>query len=233
MTATYFLAYLGLVLAGVTLAAFRAWPRRRSLQFAAGLGIWIAYVGVMSWSGIVAKTALRPPPALLVVLPAFAVVVVLLALLPIGRRVALSFPLWLLLLAQSFRIGVELFLHRLWTEGMVPRLMTYEGGNVDILVGLSAPVVAWVSTLAQVWNVVGMGALANIVVRAAITAPGRLQILEAELPNLALGTFPYTFIAAFFAPLAFALHVLAMRNIRARLQVRPTAFAELHEEAAK
>lgn len=225
MTATYFLAFLALVFAGISAAAVRYLPRTLSLSFVAGLSIWLAYVGAMSWSGVVANTALRPPAAFLVVLPVVVFIVIVLALLPVGRRIAIAFPVWLLLGAQAFRIGVELLLHRLWTDGLVPRLMTYEGGNVDIFVGLSAPIVAWVATrgrtgmiIAQIWNVVGLAALANIVVRAALTAPGQLKILESEVPNLAIGTFPYTFIAAFFAPLAFALHVLAIRAIRTTLQ---------------
>lgn len=222
MTDILFLAFLALVVLGLAAAALIYLPRVVSLSFLFGLGLWLVYVGVMSWSGFVANPGIRPPPAFLVVLPVVFFIFLVLAFLPVGRRVAVAFPLWLLVGAQSFRVGVELLLHRLWTDGFVPRLMTFEGGNVDIFVGLSAPLIAWLATkgrfgitLALVWNVVGLAALANIVVRAALTAPGPLKILESEVPNLALGVFPYTFIAAFFAPLALALHVLAIRCARA------------------
>ena len=223
MTSTYFVAFLAVVLTGVATIAVRYLPRRLSVPFLIGLSIWLAYVAAMSWSGIVANPAFRPPAAFLVMLPAVLFIVFVLALLPTGRRISIAFPVWLLVGAQSFRVGVELLLHRLWTDGLVPRLMTYEGGNVDIFVGLSAPIIAWIATrgriglaVAQVWNVVGLAALANIVVRAALTAPGQIKIIESEVPNLAIGTFPFTFIAAFLAPLAFALHVLAIRAIRAK-----------------
>jgi hypothetical protein len=47
---------------------------------------------------------------------------------------------------QTFRIGVELLLHRLYLDGLAPRVVTYQGGNMDIWIGLSAPLIAWTST---------------------------------------------------------------------------------------
>jgi hypothetical protein len=40
------------------------------------------------------------------------------------------------------------------------------------------------------------------------------------------GTFPFTFVPAFFVPLALSLHALAMRSIGARLrEVEPGSFS--------
>ena len=141
-----------------------------------------------------------------------------------GARIAVALPLSIILGAQSFRIFVELFLHQLWLDGLVPRMLTYEGANFDILIGLSAPFIAWLSTrgrlgqrLALGWNVVGLLALANIATRALLTAPGPLNLINAEVPNLAVGTFPFTYIPGFLAPLALVLHVLAIRALRSKL----------------
>jgi len=71
--------------------------------------------------------------------------------------------------------------------------------------------------LALAWTVLGLLALANVAVRSALTAPGPLNLIHAEVPNLALGTFPFMFIPGFFAPLAVVLHVLAIRSLRVRL----------------
>jgi hypothetical protein len=73
----------------------------------------------------------------------------------------------------------------------------------------------------MIWNYLGLAALANVVVRSALTAPGPLNMIHAEVPNLAIGVFPFTFIAGFFAPLAVILHVLAIRALRARLHKVP------------
>jgi hypothetical protein len=137
-----------------------------------------------------------------------------------GARVALAFPLWIILGAQSFRIVVELFLHQLWIDGLGPKMLTFAGANVDIYVGASAPLIAWLSTrgrsgmkLALIWNVLGLLSLTNVVIRAVLTAPGPFNLIHAEVPNLMIGTFPFMFIPGFFVPLAVVLHVLAVRAI--------------------
>jgi len=43
-----------------------------------------------------------------------------------------------------------LFLHQLYGEGIVPRMLTYEGANVDIIIGLTAPLAAWASTRGKI-----------------------------------------------------------------------------------
>jgi len=69
---------------------------------------------------------------------------------------------------QTFRIGVELLLHRLSVDGLAPRIVTYQGGNIEILIGLSAPLIAWISTRGRRGERVGM-IWANIRVKIAPT----------------------------------------------------------------
>jgi hypothetical protein len=57
--------------------------------------------------------------------------------------------------------------------------------------------------------------LLNVATRAVLTAPGPLNFIHAEVPNLAMGTFPFSYIPWFMAPLAMMLHVLAFRALRA------------------
>jgi hypothetical protein len=123
---------------------------------------------------------------------------------------------------KTFRVGVELTLSELASAGLTTRLLTLSGGNIEILIGITAPVVAWVVTrgvggrrIARVWNVVGLLSLLNVAARAALTAPGPLNFIHAEVPNLALGSFPFSFIPEFMAPLAMMFHVLAFRALRA------------------
>ena len=122
-------------------------------------------------------------------------------------------------------IGVELFLHQFWIDGLVPKMLTFEGANVDIYVGASAPLFAWLSTrgrlgmkFALAWNVLGLLALTNVVIRAVLTALGPFNLIHAEVPNLMMGAFPFMFIPAFFVPLAVVLHVLSIWAIRSRLR---------------
>ena len=54
-----------------------------------------------------------------------------------GRTLALSLPVTLLIGAQTYRIVVELFIHQFWSAGLLPRMLTYDGANFDIVVGRS------------------------------------------------------------------------------------------------
>lgn len=224
MTATYFGLYLVAVVGLLAGIAWKYLTAGRALAVLGGLAVWLAYVGGLSYAGVVSNLEMRPPGVFLIVVPVFVFVAVVLGRGAVGGRVAETLPLWLPLAFQAFRVGVELLLHALYTDGLVPRLMTYEGGNVDIFVGLTAPLAAWAATkgaggrrLALVWNVAGVLALVNIIGRAALTVPGPLNKIASEVPNLAMGQFPYTFIAGFFAPLAMATHVVSIRSLNRSL----------------
>ena len=223
-TALQFEGYVAFILIAVLLVGVRFLPRRAHLALVFGALAWLTYVGVLSYFGIVRNSALKPPGAAYILLPAAAMILVL-ARSSAGLRIALAFPVALVIGMQAFRIGVELLLHRLYVDGLVPRLMTYEGGNVDIAIGLTAPFIAWLATRgragqrwALAWNFAGLVALANVAVRAIGTAPGALNFIHAEVPNLAVGMFPFTYVAGCFAPLAVVGHVLAIRSLRYRLR---------------
>ena len=225
MTAWLFIAFLMLVAAGVVGSSLHYLSRLTALRVAAGLAIWLAYVGALGYAGVLSDASLRPPGIAYVLIPVFLFVGFALVRSAAGLKTALALPLPLLLGAQSFRIGVELLLHQLWIDGVVPRMLTFEGANVDLFIGVSAPLIAWISTrgktgmrLAFGWNVLGLLALANVAIRSAMTAPGPFNMLHAEVPNMAISTFPFFYIPALFAPLAVALHVLAMRALKAKLK---------------
>lgn len=223
MTAALFAA-LVLLLAAALAAAAAAWGSgRAAIGVTAVLAAWLACTGLLGASGRLVEPAPGPPAVLVIAVP-LAGLAAWLSLSAQGARLALAVPVTVLIGAQGFRVAVELLLHRLWQEGMVPRMLTFEGANLDILAGLSAPVAAWAATrgrpgaaMALIWNLAGLALLGNVVVRAVLTAPGGLHRLATELPNRLPGQFPYVWLAGFLAPLAFALHVLAIRALRRRL----------------
>ena len=223
MTSIFCLGYLAAV--SIIIAALTArYLRERLRALLIGLPLWLVYVGLLSYSGIVSNAALRPPGIVYVAFPVVLFVIVVFALSAAGARIASAFPVWVIIGMQTFRIGVELLLHRLYVDGLAPRIVTYQGSNADIWIGLSAPLIAWLSTrgrwgerLALGWNVLGLLTLANAITLGALTAPG-LNLIHGEVPNVAIGAFPFTYIAGFFAPLAMALHALSIRAVRAELR---------------
>jgi hypothetical protein len=224
MTAQLFLTYLVFVVVAVIGVSAAYLPRRTTLAIITGLAIWLVYVGLFSSLGYMRDLSLRPPGIVWVVGPVVLFVVFVVVRFNIGARVAAAIPLWLILGFESFRIGVELLVHRLWEDGLVPKLLTYEGGNVDMVFGLSAPIIAWIATtgrlglrLAMSWNVLGLLSLANVTASAVLTGP--IKLISTDVPTVAMGFFPYTFIPGFLVPLAVTLHVLAIRAIAARLRM--------------
>jgi hypothetical protein len=227
MNELLFLGFLGIVTALIVITVARYLGGRAAWWVLTSLLVWLSYAGLLGYAGVLKNMTMRPPGIVFLVVPVLIFLLVFLAFVVLssaGTRVALAIPLWILLGAQSFRVGVELFLHQLWIDGLVPKMLTFDGANVDIYVGASAVLIAWLSgrgrpglRLALAWNVLGLLALANVVTRAVLTAPGPLHLIHAEVPNLLLSTFPFLFIPGLFVPLGVVLHLLALRSIVSRL----------------
>ena len=85
------------------------------------------------------------------------------------------FDLRWLTLIHGVRILVELVFISLFTHGFIPKVMTFEGKNPDILIGISAPVLflfrnrRYYRTLLLVWNCIGIISLINIATIASLT----------------------------------------------------------------
>ena len=149
----------------------------------------------------------------------------------VGLLIYRSVPLTLLTALQCFWFFVELYLDQLWKLGLLPKTMTFHGANFDVIIGLSAPVMAFLIARRRVswqvllaWNVVGLALLANVLVRGILSAPGPLRLLVDDFPNRAIGVFPYSFIPGLMVLLAATLHVVSIRGLWA-----PSRIAELHD----
>jgi hypothetical protein len=218
MTSALFLGFVAVMTTYVIALIDRYINRRAALRVLAGLVVWFLYAGLIAHFGIPGNSKMRPPGIAFIVVPVLLFLIFFVVRSAAARGV-LAFPLWLILGTQCFRVGVELFLHQLWIEGLVPRMLTFAGANVDIYFGLSAPLIAWLSTrgrwglkLASAWNILGLLALLNVVTRAVLTAPGPLNLIHTEVPDRMIGTFPFLLIPGFFVPLAVVLHVLAIKS---------------------
>src|SRR6202051_779055 len=123
MTGQLFLTYLVFVVVAVIGISAAYLPRRTTFAIIAGLAIWLVYVGLFSSLGYMSDPSLRPRGIVWVVGPITLFVVFVVVRSNIGARVATAIPLWLILGLESFRIGVELLIHRLWEDGLVPKLL--------------------------------------------------------------------------------------------------------------
>jgi hypothetical protein len=121
---------------------------------------------------------------------------------------------------QVFRVFVEILLWMLLLENLLPIQMSFEGRNFDILAGLTAPLIAYLSyhqkiskNLIMVWNVVSLGLLINIVTIAILSMPAPFRVFLNEPSNIVVAQFPISLLPGFLVPLAYALHFLSIRQL--------------------
>ena len=118
------------------------------------------------------------------------------------------------------RIPVELTLWWLFQAAYVPKLMTFEAGNIDILSGLSAAFMLLLAfrpkpkrKLLIIWNILGLLLLANIMVRAVLSIPNSFQQIAFEQPNIAISFFPFVFLPSLIVPIVLFSHVISLRKL--------------------
>jgi hypothetical protein len=89
--------------------------------------------------------------------------------------------------------------------------MTFEGGNLDILSGLSAPLIAYYAVkkpkILLAWNFICLALLINIVARALLSAPFPFQQFAFDQPNIAILQFPVIWLPTFIVLTVLFGHV--------------------------
>ena len=62
---------------------------------------------------------------------------------------------------QTVRLPIEIILFKLYLNKMIPQLMTFEGRNFDIVIGITAPIVGYLYLKKRIskikliaWNVI-------------------------------------------------------------------------------
>ncbi len=181
------------------------------------LPLWIFFQAVISMGGFYQDSSAMPPRIMLFgVLPAMMTI----AAYFIFFRESLidKVSLRLLTMLHVVRIPVELVLLWLFYNGQVPRLMTFEGRNFDIVFGILTPVVYLIAFrgdrtkrgLLIVYNILGLILLANIVSIAALSIPSPIQQLAFDQPNRAVTFFPYSWLPTIVVPIVLFGHLAAL-----------------------
>lgn len=128
-------------------------------------------------------------------------------------------------LLHTVRIGVEIVLFYLFVYKMVPELMTFEGRNFDILVGLTAPVIGYLFirqhlklNVLLIWNVVGLCLVSFIFINGLLSAELPFQQFGFDQPNRAIIYFPFILLPAVIVPLVIYTHVTDIIYIRSLMK---------------
>jgi hypothetical protein len=191
--------------------------RRTGLGFLAGAVGWALATLGLAATGVLVHFEL--PPRMLVVFVLGLSLCVALFRSRAGRALT-TLPLSWLVGAQGFRVLVELLIHRAVVEGVAPPQMTWSGWNLDVVSGVTAPLVAIalgrgvaVRLLAWAWNVMALGLLLVVVVVAIVSMPTPLQQMHPD--NTWVVHAPYVLLPSVLVTSAVVLHVAALRKLRA------------------
>lgn len=193
--------------------------RRWASATGVGVALWLAVSGALAARGALSDFTRVPSPMLLLA-AASGLITVGLACSPLGARLGLGLPLAWLIGFQAFRVPVELMLDLLYHAGAAPVQMSFEGRNFDIISGLTALPVAWLAARGrlpewglQLWNLLSLGLLLNIVVIAILSMPLPVRLFFNEPANTIVTTWPFVWLPVFLVQAALFGHLLIFRRL--------------------
>jgi hypothetical protein len=126
---------------------------------------------------------------------------------------------------QGFRLPVEIILFFLAKTPLLPKIMTFEGRNFDVITGITALILGHYLRVAEdkgkqknfkrlivLWNVMGLGLLINVMAMGLLSAPTQFQMLIVDHPNTIIAHMPFVWLPTFVVPFAGLLHILSLRK---------------------
>jgi hypothetical protein len=180
---------------------------------------------LLAAQGVLARWDSFPPPMMLVVGVAIAVVIAT-ALSRLGGVVAGRATFALLIGYQAFRLPLEWVMHRAATDALMPVQMSYSGWNFDIISGTLAIPVALAAALGRAprwllwtWNFAGTLLLVNIIVIAAVSLPV-FAAFGPDRVNTWVTQAPYVWLPGVLVPAALFGHLLVWRKLALRPSTR-------------
>lgn len=99
--------------------------------------IWVSYVVIMTFTGILDNLSMPPKAPVFIIIPAFIIVFITTSRKSF-QSVIVHTPKHISIFIQSFRVLVELLIYGAFLDGLFPQRVTFEGLNYDILMGIIA-----------------------------------------------------------------------------------------------
>ncbi|WP_299249006.1 hypothetical protein [uncultured Aquimarina sp.] len=127
--------------------------------------------------------------------------------------------------SHSVRLPVEIVLFGLFIYKMIPELMTFEGRNYDIILGITAPIIGWLfikkkltKQILLLWNIIGLGFVLFILVNGILSAELPFQQFGFEQPNRAINYFPFVLLPATIVPIVIWTHLSDIVKLRKEIK---------------
>jgi hypothetical protein len=194
---------------------------------------WLIIIGTVAWLSIQGVLAYQtfyashydqfPPRFLLAIGPPMVAIFVLLVLAwksAYFERISLKGMTYI----HVFRFPLELIvLSGLATAGYIPEIMTYmgEGRNYDIIVGITAPIVAYLYFSRKsisirgllAWNIISLLFLINVTSHAILSLPYPFQLFAEDQPNIAVLYFPFIWLPTLLVGVAYFCHIISIHKL--------------------
>ncbi|MFN3404974.1 MAG: hypothetical protein ACK40G_12815 [Cytophagaceae bacterium] len=211
-------AYLYIIFILTAIAAVYLFYRASHSRMLAVIIIgWMIFIAAMAWNDFFKVTDTLPPRFLVAVAPPLIIFIILLSKKK-SRAWLQSFDLKTLTILQTMRLPVEMVLYWLYLQGLMPELMTFQGRNMDIITGVTAPLIYFVvfhtknqpNLLLLIWNIAGLVVLIFTVTNGVLSAPSPFQQFAFEQPNVAVLLFPFIWLPAVIVPIAYYSHIISI-----------------------
>jgi len=184
---------------------------------------WIILQSLVGLSGFYTLSNSTPPWFMLLAAPPVMLMVVLFVTKK-GKQFIDGLDSKTLTLIHIVRIPVELVLFTLFLYKAAPKIITFEGGNLDIFSGLSAPFIYYFGFIKKqlnkqlivAWNFLCLALLVNVVTRAILSAPFPFQKFAFDQPNIAILYFPFILLPGFIVPVVLFCHLVVIRRLLAK-----------------
>ncbi|HEU4694214.1 MAG TPA: hypothetical protein VFS23_37865 [Vicinamibacterales bacterium] len=206
----------------------RAAARRVAILTATAGAGWMALTWTTARSGILREWDRNPPPLMFLVV-AIVTLAVVIAHSRLGTRIVATIPLWVLVLVQAFRLPLELAMHGMYERGIMPVQLSYSGLNFDIITGITAILVAFLTATRRAgpmvvagWNLLGLALLINVVTVAILATP-RFRYFGDDHLNIWVTYPPFVWLPAVMVLAALAGHLLIFRALLRTRAQRSTA----------
>lgn len=126
---------------------------------------------------------------------------------------------------HSVRLPVEIVLYGLFTNKMVPELMTFEGRNYDILMGITAPIITWLyinkkinKKILLIWNIIGLALVFFILFNGILSSELPFQQFGFEQPNKGINYFPFVLLPGTIVPIVIWTHLSDIIKLRKEIK---------------
>jgi hypothetical protein len=138
-----------------------------------------------------------------------------------GKSFLDNINIHMLIVIHVVRAPIELVIFWLFICKAMPYEMTFGGGNLDIISGLTVPLIYYLGIMRGkirwkillVWNLVCLGLLLNVVLKSTLAAPFFSRAVVFGQPNIAMLHFPFVLLPGVIVPILLCAHLAVIRKL--------------------